>query len=53
MYKKKYDGWRLLAAASFFVMGVGPIRWVISTTTPRQTVTPSRRLGRVAGFLVG
>jgi hypothetical protein len=50
-----------LAAASFFVMGVGPILWVISTTTLRQTVTPSHLLGRVsainivaaaAGFLV-
>jgi hypothetical protein len=42
-------------------MGVGPILWVISTTTLRQTVTPSHLLGRVsainivaaaAGFLV-
>ncbi len=50
-----------LAAASFFVMGVGPILWVISTTTLRQTVMASHLLGRVsainivaaaAGFLV-
>ena len=39
-----------LAAASFFVMGVGPILWVISTTTLRQTVTPSHLLGRVSAI---
>jgi predicted MFS family arabinose efflux permease len=39
-----------LAALSFFLMGVGPILWVISTTTLRQTVTPSRLLGRVSAI---
>ena len=39
-----------LAAASFFVMGMGPILWVISTTTLRQTVTPSHLLGRVSAI---
>ena len=39
-----------LAAASFFLMGAGPIIWVISTTTLRQTVTPSELLGRVSAL---
>lgn len=38
----------LFAALSFFLMGVGPILWVISTTTLRQTVTPAHLLGRVS-----
>src|SRR5262249_61438314 len=36
-----------LAALSFFLFGAGPILWVISTTTLRQSVTPSDLLGRV------
>src|SRR5258707_1887366 len=36
-----------LAGLSFFLLGVGPILWVISTTTLRQAVTPPRLLGRV------
>ena len=39
-----------LAAASFFVMGVGPILWAISMTTLRQTVTPSHLLGRASAI---
>jgi len=39
-----------LAGASFFLMGVGPILWVISTTTLRQVVTPSLLLGRVSAI---
>jgi predicted MFS family arabinose efflux permease len=39
-----------LAAMSFFLMGVGPILWVISTTTLRQTVTPAHLLGRVSAI---
>lgn len=39
-----------LAALGFFLMGVGPIVWVISTTTLRQTVTPSHLLGRVSAI---
>src|SRR5207244_2934798 len=42
----------LLAALSFFLLGVGPIIWVISTTTLRQTVTPSTLLGRVSAINV-
>ncbi len=40
----------LLAATSFFLMGAGPILWVISTTTLRQTVTPPELLGRVSAL---
>lgn len=40
----------LLAAASFFLIGVGPVLWVISTTTLRQIVTPSALLGRVSAI---
>jgi predicted MFS family arabinose efflux permease len=39
-----------LAALGFFLLGVGPIIWVISTTTLRQTVTPSHLLGRVSAI---
>ena len=40
----------LLAALSYFLLGVGPILWVISTTTLRQSVTPPRLLGRVSAI---
>jgi len=40
----------LLAGLSFFLMGAGPIIWVISTTTLRQTVTPPHLLGRVSAL---
>src|SRR5215472_12473554 len=39
----------LLAALSF-LMGAGPIVWVVSTTTLRQTVTPRDLLGRVSAI---
>ncbi|MFC0243130.1 MFS transporter [Rhodopseudomonas telluris] len=39
-----------LAGLSFFVMGAGPILWVISTTTLRQAVTPAHLLGRVSAI---
>jgi len=42
--------WPLLAGLSFFLLGVGPIVWVISTTTLRQTVTPPDLLGRVSAI---
>jgi predicted MFS family arabinose efflux permease len=41
-------GW--LAAVSFFLIGTGPIVWVISTATLRQTVTPPDLLGRAAAI---
>jgi predicted MFS family arabinose efflux permease len=40
----------LLAGVAFFLLGVGPILWVISTTTLRQSVTPPRLLGRVSAI---
>ena len=42
------SGW--LAGLSFFLIGVGPILWTISTTTLRQTVTPPGLLGRVSAI---
>jgi predicted MFS family arabinose efflux permease len=41
-----------LAASSFFLFGAGPIVWVITTTTLRQTVTPNAMLGRVSAIIV-
>jgi MFS family permease len=40
----------LLAGVSFFLMGAGPVIWVISTATLRQTVTPRDLLGRVSAI---
>jgi len=40
----------LLAGVSFFMLGAGPILWVISTTTLRQSVTPPSLLGRVSAI---
>jgi predicted MFS family arabinose efflux permease len=40
----------LLAALSFFLMGAGPILWVVSTVTLRQAVTPRDLLGRVSAI---
>jgi predicted MFS family arabinose efflux permease len=42
----------VLAATSFFLFGVGPIIWTISSTTLRQTVTPSAMLGRVTAIFL-
>ena len=39
------SGW--LACAAFFLFGVGPILWTISSTTQRQTMTPQVMLGWV------
>ncbi len=39
-----------LAGLSFFLLGVGPILWVISTATLRQSVTPPSLLGRVSAI---
>jgi predicted MFS family arabinose efflux permease len=39
-----------LAGLSFFLFGAGPILWVISTTTLRQSVTPPQLLGRVSAI---
>ncbi len=40
----------LLAGASFFLLGAGPIVWVIVTGTLRQIVTPADLLGRVSAI---
>lgn len=42
----------LLAGLSFFLFGAGPVVWVITTTTLRQTVTPNALLGRVSAIIV-
>lgn len=39
-----------LAAAGFFLLGAGPLIWVVSTTTLRQVVTPAHLLGRVSAI---
>src|SRR5438128_941310 len=39
-----------LAGVSFFLIGTGPIVWVISTATLRQTVTPRDLLGRASAI---
>lgn len=41
-------GW--LAALSYFLFGSGPIIWVITSTTLRQTVTPRAMIGRVTSI---
>jgi predicted MFS family arabinose efflux permease len=42
----------LLAGFAFFLFGAGPIIWTISSTTLRQTVTPSAMLGRVTAIFL-
>jgi MFS family permease len=44
--------WPFLAGSSFFLLGIGPIFWVISTTTLRQSVTPHNLLGRVSAISI-
>ena len=41
-----------LAFASFFLFGLGPVLWSISTTSLRQAVTPAPLIGRVSSLLV-
>lgn len=41
-----------LAATSFFLFGVGPIVWTITSTTLRQSITPDRMLGRVSSVFL-
>jgi MFS family permease len=40
-----------LAALSFFLIGAGPVLWLISSTTLRQSVTPAHLLGRVSAVI--
>jgi predicted MFS family arabinose efflux permease len=42
----------VLAALSFFMFGVGPIMWTITSTTLRQSVTPGAMLGRVSSVFL-
>jgi len=42
----------VLAAVSFFLFGVGPIVWTITSTTLRQSITPDRMLGRVSSVFL-
>jgi predicted MFS family arabinose efflux permease len=42
----------VLAAFSFFLFGVGPIIWTITSTTLRQSVTPGAMLGRVSSVFL-
>lgn len=41
-----------LLCAGFFIFGLGPILWTITTTTLRQTVTPNAMLGRVSALIM-
>ena len=42
----------VLAAISFFLFGVGPIIWTITSTTLRQNLTPGAMLGRVSSVFL-
>ncbi|MBP0593068.1 MFS transporter [Paraburkholderia sp. LEh10] len=39
-----------LAAASFFLLGAGPILWTVGSTTLRQAITPASMMGRVSAL---
>ncbi|SDG69523.1 MFS transporter [Paraburkholderia phenazinium] len=39
-----------LAMLSFFLLGVGPILWVVGSTTLRQAITPDGMIGRVSAI---
>ena len=39
-----------LAMVSFFLLGAGPILWVVGSTTLRQAITPERMMGRVSAL---
>jgi predicted MFS family arabinose efflux permease len=41
-----------LAVLAFFLFGVGPIIWTITSMTLRQTVTPGAMLGRVSALFL-
>jgi predicted MFS family arabinose efflux permease len=44
--------WPVLAGLSYFLFGLGPIIWTVSTTTLRQTVTRNDQLGRVGAIFL-
>ena len=39
-----------LAMLSFFLLGAGPILWVVGSTTLRQAITPGAMMGRVSAI---
>ena len=41
-----------VAGLSFFLFGAGPVVWTITSTTLRQTLTPSVMLGRVGALFL-
>lgn len=41
-----------MAALAFFLFGVGPIVWTITSITLRQTVTPGAMMGRVSALFL-
>jgi predicted MFS family arabinose efflux permease len=41
-----------MATLSFFLFGIGPIIWTISSTTLRQTITPAALMGRVTAIFL-
>lgn len=41
----------ILAGSSFFLIGMGPIVWTISSSTLRQVVIPNAMLGRVSALI--
>jgi len=41
-----------LAGIAFFLFGIGPILWTITSTTLRQTMTPGPMLGRVSAIFL-
>lgn len=40
-----------LPMTSFFLLGAGPILWVVGSTTLRQAITPERMMGRVSALV--
>lgn len=42
----------VIAGASFFLLGAGPIVWVVATTTLRQALTPPEMLGRASAMFM-
>ena len=44
------SGW--LAVFGFFLFGLGPIIWTITTTTLRQNITPGAMMGRVSSVFL-
>jgi predicted MFS family arabinose efflux permease len=41
-----------LAGFAFFLFGLGPVVWIVTSTTLRQTLTPSPMLGRVTAIFL-